>query len=184
MMSQAHNAFAFMRRAPRGCLPPVLGSARSGGSVLLFRIGLGLPNFRNTVVHRDRGHIKRLGPKCRNTRGLGRNLLYARAFRPEVRRVGVLDPGAAAPGASGVAGLLVEGSAGVVGPGRPMSSSMRAPSRAHRGAPPEGRLHACSPSQRMIMTTNFDRFGNSRVREARNQNRNSRKAVVVLAKIP
>ena len=48
-MSQAHNAFASMRRAPRGYLPPVLGSARRGGSILLFRVELCLPRFRNPL---------------------------------------------------------------------------------------------------------------------------------------
>lgn len=57
-MSQAHNASASVRRAPRGCLPPVLGSARRGGSILLFRVELCLPRFRTPFVHRDRGHIK------------------------------------------------------------------------------------------------------------------------------
>ena len=50
--------FCHMRRAPRGCLPLVLGSARRGGPLLLFRIELCLPRFRTHFVHRDRGHIK------------------------------------------------------------------------------------------------------------------------------
>ena len=50
--------FCLMRRAPRGCLPLVLGSARRGGPVLLFRVGLCLPRFRTHFLHRDVGHIK------------------------------------------------------------------------------------------------------------------------------
>lgn len=49
--------FCLIACAPRGCLPPVLGIARLGGSCLLFRLELGLPDSV-TTLHRDSGHSK------------------------------------------------------------------------------------------------------------------------------
>ncbi|ASR01341.1 hypothetical protein GCWB2_02560 [Gordonia rubripertincta] len=73
-ISQAHNAFAFMRRAPRGCLPPVLGSAGVGarsfssGSGLALRTSVPLLYTVIAVTSSDPGpnveRLPELAGKC------------------------------------------------------------------------------------------------------------------------